>query len=323
MNSMWKAIFAGLLLGAGVFTVNARAQAVPDAPDAARMLAYSSSSSGWNPFAGEDIDGRSVGSAPNGGVRTLAPQFGGGGGNGRYHHNDANIGWSRFAIEAGGGFTAPIGNAASGGFTTLLGGPGNPYGTITWGGNFLVGGGYNFSKRFGLLGEFSYNANKIPGRTLSAAYAQIDNNPQQPGLLSQNGVTSIGGNVHTYGVTAEPIFYYYNSSKGKFGGYVIGGGGFYHKSTNFTAPVQAIDPYFGTVYTVNQTFSSYSDNALGGNLGTGFYFKPFGEYSSAKIFAETRYHFVNTPAESAADLTAGNVHTGTEELLPVSIGIRF
>ncbi len=314
MMNMYKAVSTGLLAGAGMLVVSARAQSVPGA---SQQLAYSSSASGWNPFAGEDIDGRSVGSAPNGGVRALAPQFGGGGGNGRYHHNDANIGWSRFAIEAGGGFTVPIGNAVNGGFTSVIGN-GQNYGTITYGGNFLAGGGYNFSKRLGILGEFAYNANKIPGRTLSALYAQLD---PQVGLAAA-GISSIGGNVHTYSVTAEPIFYYFNNSKGKLGAYVIGGGGWYHKSTNFTAPVQSYDPYFGGTYTVNQTFSTVSDNALGGNLGTGIYFKPFGEYSSAKLFAEARYVFVNTPAETSTT-NANTFHTGTEELIPISFGIRF
>ena len=193
------------------------------------------------------------------------------------------------------------------------------YPAITWGGNFLVGAGWNFTKRFGVLGEFQYNANKIPGRTLSAFYTEIDPSV----MLSANGITSIGGNVHTLSVTAEPIFYYYNSEKSKFAGYVIGGGGYYHKSTNFTAPVQSYDPYYGIVYTTNQSFASYSDNALGGNLGTGIVYKPFGQYSKIKLFAEARYTFVNTPSETQADLAAGNLKTGTEELIPVTFGIRF
>lgn len=311
MMNLRTLTFAGFTLAA------AAAYAAAQEP-ALQQLAYSSSASGYNPFAGEDIDGRDLGSGPSGAVRTLAsPQFGGGGGTGRYHHNDANVGWGHLAFEAGGGFTAPIGNAVNGGFTSVLG-DGQNYGTITWGGNALIGGGYNFSKRFGILGEFQYNSNKIPGRTLSVLYTQLD-----PAVgLSDNGIFTIGGNVHTYSVTAEPIFYYYNSSKGKFGGYLIGGGGFYHKSTNLTAPVTSIDPYFGVEFTSNQTFSSVSDNALGGNLGTGVYFKPFGEYSSAKIFAEARYHFVNTPAETPTT-SSDTFHTGTEELIPVTFGIRF
>ena len=56
-------------------------------------------------------------------------------------------------------------------------------------------------------------------------------------------------------------------------------------------------------------------------MGTGIYFKPFGEYSNAKIFAEARYHYGNTPAETATTPT-DTFHTGTEELIPETFGIR-
>ncbi len=279
--------------------------------------AYSSSHSDANTFAGEDLDGSSLASAPDGSIKTIAPQYGGGYGGGRYHRYSDTSGFSHFAFEAGGGFTAPIGNVTSGGFTSIIG-DGFNYPSETYGGNYLIGGGWNFTKRFGVLGEFAFDTNKIPGRTLSAFYNEID--PQVG--LSSSGIANIGGNVHTYSVTAEPTYYYYNGDKHSFAGYVIGGGGWYHKSTNFTAPVEE-EGYFGGVFVTNQTFTSYSDNALGGNLGTGVSVKPFGQYSSAKLFLEARYVFVNTPRETAADAAAGNLHTGTEELIPVTIGIRF
>ncbi len=290
------------------------AQAAP----ALQPVAYSSSASAPNPFAGEDIDGRSLASAPNGTMRTVAPQYGGGYGGGRYHPSSDNGTWSHLAFEAGGGFTAPIGNAASGGFTSLIGDGSVRYPTITWGGNFLVGAGWNFTKRFALLGEFQYDTNKIPGRTLSALYTQLD-----PLVgLSASGIPNIGGNVHTLSVTAEPVFYYYNSDKHNYAGYIIGGGGWYHKSTNFTAPVVSYDPYYGGEYVTNQTFESASDNAGGVNIGTGISFKPFGEYSKAKLFAEARYVFVDTPRETP-NTNTNTFHTGTEELIPVTFGIRF
>ncbi len=308
------------LAAAAAFSLTALpafAQAQADPSPVLQPIAYSSSASGYNPYAGEDIDGRSLASGPNGTMRTIAPQYGGGYGGGRYHPSSDNGTWSHLAFEAGGGFTAPIGNAASGGFTSVIG-TGQKYPTITWGGNFLVGAGWNFTKRFALLGEFQWDSNKIPGTTLSALYSQLD-----PALgLSSSGIASIGGNVHTLSVTAEPVFYYFNSDKHSYAGYIIGGGGWYHKSTNFTAPVESFDPYYGGTYVTNQTFDSVSDNALGGNIGTGISFKPFGQYSKAKLFAEARYVFVNTPAETATT-NPNTFHTGTEELIPVTFGIRF
>ena len=314
MTSIPKPFYAAVAAAftAAVLPATGQAQAAPSL----QTVAYSSSSSGYNPYAGEDIDGRSLASAPDGRIMTVAPQYGGGYGGGRYHPSSGNGTWSHLAFEAGGGFTAPIGNAASGGFTSVIG-TGQKFPTITYGGNLLVGAGWNFTKRFALLGEFQYDSNKIPGVTLSTLYSQLD-----PVVgLSANGIANIGGNVHTYSVTAEPMYYYYNSDKHSYAGYIIGGGGWYHKSTNFTAPVESLS-YYGGAYISNQTFDSVSDNALGANLGTGISFKPFGQYSKAKLFAEARYVFVNTPAETATT-NPNTFHTGTEELIPVTFGIRF
>ena len=85
------------------------------------------------------------------------------------------------------------------------------------------------------------------------------------------------------------------------------------------------ESFFGEFVT-NQTFQNYADNALGFNIGTGVSFKPFGQDSRAKLFAEARYTFVNTPGESFADVTNQNsiiLHTGSEEIIPVTFGIRF
>ncbi len=293
----------------------AHAQATNTTAPTLQTVAYSTSSSGQNPFAGQDIDGRSLASAPDGTIQTVAPQYGGGYGGGNYHRYNDNSRWSHFAFEAGGGFTAPIGNDVTGGFTSLIGN-GTNYGTDTWGGNFLVGAGWAFSKRFTLLGEYSWNTNKIPGNTLSAVY--------NSGGFASAGIYSIGGNVHTQAITAEPMFYYFNSDKHKYAGYLIGGVGYYHKSINFTAPV-AEDTFYG-VYDVNETIDSYSNNSVGFNIGTGVSFKPFGPDSRAKLFAEARYVFVDSPSETAAELANPNstaLNTGTEEYIPVTLGIRF
>ena len=281
-------------------------------PLSAQQPTYSSSSN-HALLAGEDIDGATPGASPTPTASAALPQYGGGnGGYSGYHESKL----SHLAFEVGGGFTAPIGNDVSGGFTTAIGN-GTNYGTDTWGGNLLAGAGWAFSKRFTLLGEYQFNTNKIPGRTLSAVYNG------DPVDYANAGIASIGGNVRTNSITAEPVFYYYNSDKHKYAGYVIGGVGWYHKTINFTAPVEE-ESFYG-VYVVNETFSSYSDNALGFNLGTGVSFKPFGQDSKAKLFAEARYTFANTPTETSAEVTSGQnvLHTGTEGLIPVSVGLRF
>ncbi len=300
------------LLRSGLFAASSL-YALAALPLSAQQPTYSTSSN-HALLAGEDIDGASLASAPNpeAAAALPSPQYGGGnGGYSGYHESR----WSHVAFEVGGGFTAPVGNDVNGGFTTILN-DGNRYGTSGWGGNLLVGAGWAFSKRFTLLGEYQYNTNKIPGRTLSAVYNG------DPTDYENAGISAIGGNTHTDSLTAEPVFYYYNSDKHKYAGYVIGGVGWYHKTINFTAPVEE-ESYYGVIVQ-NETFSSYSDNSLGFNLGTGVSFKPFGQDSKAKLFLEARYLFADTPRETTADLSNNNVlHTGTEELIPVTIGLRF
>jgi hypothetical protein len=264
-----------------------------------------SSSSNRDLLVGEDIDGVSLAVAPS-------PQYGGGyGGYGGYHESK----WSHLIFEAGGGFTAPVGNASSGGFTTAINGN-QKYPAITYGGNFLAGGGWQFSKRFGILGEYQFNSNKIPGTTLSAVYNA------DAGDYQANGIYNIGGNVRLQTVNAEPIFYYYNSDKHSYAGYIIGGAGWAHQSINFTAPV--LEESFYGVYEANATIASYSNNAFDLNFGTGMGFKVFGPDSHAKLFAEVRYVFADTPRESYSDISNNNVlHIGTEEVIPVTFGVRF
>jgi hypothetical protein len=295
-------------------TLPAIAQSSANAPNPTlQTVAYSSSTSGNNPFGGEDIDGRSLASAPDGTTK-IAPQYGGGYGGGKYHQYNDTSRLSHFAFEVGGGFTAPIGNDINGGFTSLIG-DGTNYGTDTWGGNLMAGAGWQFSKRFVLLGEFSYNDNKIPGHTLSAVY-----NGDAPDYEAA-GIAQLVGNVHTYGVTAEPMYYYLQNEKSSLSAYVIGGGGFYHKSINFGTPVEECSIY-GFCGNVDEQLSSYSDNAAGFNLGTGVAVKVFGQYSRAKLFAEARYVFVDTPRETTST-NPDTIHTGTEGLVPVTVGIRF
>ena len=60
------------------------------------------------------------------------------------------------------------------------------------------------------------------------------------------------------------------------------------------------------------------------DFGTGVSYKIFGPESRGKLFAEVRYVFADTPRETATDITNANVlHIGTEEQIPVTVGIRF
>jgi hypothetical protein len=217
-----------------------------------------------------------------GGSPSPSPQYGQSSNN---RYPDSTSRWSHLAFEAGAGFTAPIGNDVRDGYDT-------------WGYNIAAGAGWNFSKRFGALIEYQFNRNKIPGATLAAIGAP-------------------GGNINTWSFTIDPIFY--QPITPKFGAYVTGGGGFYRKVTNFTAPEEVeFCSFFCEIGTENVTIGHFSSNQGGLNIGAGLYWKAFGEDSRSKLYAEARYVWVDSPAATAT--TNGE---GSEGLIPVTFGIRF
>ena len=260
----------------------ARAQASPDQiasshdpSDAAAVdpsgsaAASESSSSAAMPLAGNaGADGAAIPAASG----TGASQEEGGG----YH--DRSV-FSHLTFEAGAGFNAPIGNDS-------------PY--ITWGGNFTVGGGYRFSRRFSVLGEYQFIDDKLPGAFVAAG-----------------GGT--GGDAYINSLTVEPVIDLFPKATNSF--YVTGGVGWYHKSTNFT--VQECCDFFG--YPVTVDANSFTSNQVGTNLGLGFSHRLGGIYGDGKmkLFAEARYLYIHTPP-----ITETN-GLGTTELIPVTFGVRW
>jgi len=151
-----------------------------------------------------------------------------------------------------------------------------------------------FSKRISLLGEFQFMDNKLPGALVAAGGGQT-------------------GNAHIISITADPVIDLFPKWANSI--YVTGGGGYYHKSTNFN--IEECCDFYG--YPVTVTANSFSSNQAGGNIGLGFTHRLGGVYGDGtmKLFAEARYVFINTPP-----ITASN-GLGTTELIPVTLGVRF
>ena len=189
------------------------------------------------------------------------------------------------ALDLGAGFNAPIGN------DTSTGG-GGPF--ITWGGNLTAGAGLRFSPRVSLLGEFQFIDNKLPGALIYEAGAQT-------------------GNAHIVSITADPVIDLFPKSTNSV--YVTGGGGYYHKSTNFNV-VECCDIYG---YGVPITIDSFSSNQAGGSFGLGYTRRLGGVYGDGKmkLFGEARYLYINTPS-----ITETN-GLGKTELIPVTLGVRW
>jgi len=276
------------VLGCTVFVaaVFANGQSSSTEQGFSSAVGYSSSQDGLS-ASGLQLTTYALPAAPDpGGSAAGGGQYGNNRGYGGSQKNALLHSWT---FEAGGGFGAPFGNDT-------------PY--ITWGGNFTIGGGLRFSNRLSALLEYQFMDNKLPGAFIGAE-------------SNNNGGGITGGHAHINSITGSPVIDLF--PKKSNGVYVVGGFGFYHKSTNFSAPEEAFDPYFGAYY-ANVTVASFTSNQWGGNAGLGLYHRlgtMYGGDSHTQLFAEARYTFLHTPS-----ITQTN-GLGTTELIPVTLGVRF
>ena len=184
-----------------------------------------------------------------------------------------------FSFEVGGGFTEPVGSTGR---------------RLDRGWNVRGGAGFNFSQYVGAMVQVDYNRFGINGTTLNSAGFP-------------------GGNLHVFSATLNPIVHL--TPRSHFDLYLIGGGGLYRRTQEFTQPglarFTAFDPFFG-FYTAavptTQVLASYTVNKPGINGGVGI---AFGSKWHGKFFAEARYHRI---------FMGHDLHT---DYIPVSFGFRF
>ena len=159
--------------------------------------------------------------------------------------------------------------------------------------NISIGGGVKATRMVEFLGEFDFFGQGIESTVLRSLSV-----PQ-----GSSRVYSVTGNVKL------------NLIPGPVNLYVIGGGGWYRRTVEFTEPttqvITVFDPFFGyfanALVPANQVLGSITRDAGGFNAGAGFSF-PVGR--SAKIYAESRWH------------RAYHNPTNTT-LVPVTVGLRF
>jgi hypothetical protein len=209
-------------------------------------------------------------------------QYGGGGGWKHY------VG-SRFAFEAGGGFNAPQSSS------------------VTYGGNFTVGGGLNFDKHIGALIEYQFLDAKLPGY-----------------LIAETGAN--GGHAHIWSLTIDPVIDLFPKSTNDV--YVTGGGGFYRKVTSFTDPEETeyCYYYYCGIGTENVVVGHFSSNQGGFNIGAGFQHRMGGLYGDGKtkLFVEARFLDVLSPASVSNPNGLGTTAVAADtKVIPVTLGVRF
>ncbi|HTH54074.1 MAG TPA: hypothetical protein VL495_08995 [Edaphobacter sp.] len=221
----------------------------------------------------------------------------------RWHNADGS---NKYTFEGGAGFTMPTGSS------------GKELGT-SW--KFQVGGGYNFTKKFAVLLQYDYDKFGLTDGNINRQYGRY------PPLIDSNGnvidLSGLGGNAHMWSITLNPMYTFYQGDA--LGAYVIGGGGFYRKITNFTLPQTGVYcDFFGFCYqfTQDQTFDHYSNNAGGLNGGVGFTYR-LSRFSSTKFFSEVRYVWVDNQPSTNSEVSfypENNKRTG---YFPITFGIRW
>lgn len=187
--------------------------------------------------------------------------------------------YSRLLINVGGGIGYPQGDLNS---------------LAKSSGNFVAGGGYNFTRYFGVDTEYFWQ--DLP----------ISEHFQQ--LLGTANVRA-----QQYAWTFNPIVHV--PLGGKFETYVIGGIGWYHRVGEERTPGVGVicDPYWSWWYgcalgSVDIVTKNRSSNAFGENIGVGFTYR-LGE-SQLKIYTEVRYH----------QASYNNVST---QLVPITFGVQW
>lgn len=226
-----------------------------------------------------------------------APVFSGGAAAGQYGSSGGGQHYGflhnrKWTFEAGFGFNGPIGSDT--------GDAANPVPVITWGGNITGGAGLRLNKRLSLLAEYQFIDDKLPGQFLSE-FANL-------------GVSA--GNTHINSIVGSPVLDL--MPKHSNGIYLVGGFGWYHKSTNFQTP-QPTYGYYGYYYQ-NITIGSFTSNQWGANGGLGLYHKlgdMYGGDSHIELFAEARYTYIHTPPVTQVN------GLGITEVIPVTFGVRF
>jgi hypothetical protein len=234
---------------------------------------------------------------------------------GKPNYNDSRTnadGSAKYTFFVGAGFTLPVGGSHN-------------YLATSY--DVQAGAGRNFNKTFGAVVQFDWDNFGFQTATLNRQLAIYNS----LGASDQNGnpLSQLGGNSHIWSFTVGPVVNFYSSDT--FGAYVIGGGGFYHKTANFTVPtIGTACDFFGCFqFQANQTIDKYTSNAFGVNGGVGMTYK-FSRFAGERFFVEARYVYTFNSARpfSLGDANGNGFNVFPQNsaktgFIPITFGVRF
>lgn len=236
-------------------------------------------------------------------------------------------GSQKYDGEVGFGLTLPVGDT-------------HYWETPGW--TFQVGAGRNFNKNVGVMLQFDYDHFGLQGATLANQeyiynYCTIADselpvtNPSYcfPAGPNAGNLSGLDGSNHVWSFTFNPT--YTLASEGSAGAYLVVGGGFYHKVTNFTAPTVE-ETYYGPLE-AEAIVDHYTSNAFGVSGGFGLTYK-FSHFSNERFYMEARYVLlldsqrtgVTAANVANSSLTATDLYPANSNrtsYIPIKFGIRF
>jgi hypothetical protein len=210
----------------------------------------------------------------------------------------------KYDVNIGGGAMFPLGTYKD---------------SFNTGGSFNIGATYFITPVVGIQGEYNYGKMNGPEKTILVASQPGGLNPSSQLLESNQQL-----NVFTFDAVLRP----HQPRDSMIGGYVLAGGGVYHRMVQLTSPAVGYatfcDPYwyvcYPTAVSVDNIIGDRSATDFGMNFGGGI---TFGH--EVKFYIEARYHYVwggSLPAATQGANTAGPTSTNAS-YFPLLFGVRF
>jgi opacity protein-like surface antigen len=197
--------------------------------------------------------------------------------------------------------------------------------TFDAGWNGGIGLTFNINEKLGIQGEYMYARMNGPDKDITVFPTPVAG-AGSSGLIESNHQMHIG----TFN-----LVYKGQSQDRPVGGYVLGGGGIYHRLVQLTTPsvgyTTVCDPYWYVCYpalvSVDAIIGDRSSNDFGINFGGGVTFGREG-----KFYVEMRYHYVygktvepaasTLPAATATQTCSGGCSTNAS-YFPITFGFRW
>jgi hypothetical protein len=226
---------------------------------------------------------------------------------GRPNYSDSHTnpdGSSKFTFMVGAGLSSPVEDTGK---------------YLTPNFAFQVGGGRNWSKKFGVLVQFDYDKFGFQGSTLAN-----QQNLYNTGIPSSSEyyLSTLDGNSHVWSFTLDPTYTFYTGDT--YSAYAVGGVGFYHKTANFFVPAteEACSFYGCFDYAADETVDKYTSNAPGFNGGMGMTFKP-SRFAGERFYLEARFVYVDNSPRAASATNYYPPNANQTYYIPATLGLRF